>query len=77
MARIDIEIEDYLDEVATKYLVRELERRKGLKDYKINIDSIEIPEFQTPEKLLSYLKKLLHLREWHDKRRIIVEIEQL
>jgi len=77
MARIDIEIEEYLDEVDTKYLVQELKKRKDLRDYKVNIDTIEIPEFKTPEQILSFIKKLLHLREWHDKTRIIKEIEQL
>jgi hypothetical protein len=77
MARIDIEIEDYLDEVDTKYLVRELNKREGFKITEFDLNKIEIPSFKTPELLLSYLKKILHLREWHDKKRIINEIESL
>ena len=77
MARIDVEIEDYLDEVNTKYLVQELKRRKDLKDYKLDIDQFEVPSFETPDALLKFLKRILGLREWHDKKRIISEIEQL
>jgi len=77
MARIDVEIEDYLDEVDTKYLVQELKKRKDFKITELNLNDIEIPQFKTPELLLYYLKKLLHLREWHDKNRIIKEIQEL
>jgi hypothetical protein len=77
MARIDIEIEDYLDEVATKYLVKELEKRHDLKDYKIDLYSIETPEFKNGTQLLSYIKKLLGLREFHDMERVISEIKLL
>lgn len=77
MARIDIEIEDYLDEVDTKYLVQELEKRKDYKVTELDLRNLDIPQFKTPELLLSYLKRILHLREWHDKKRIIQEIESL
>lgn len=77
MARIVVEIEDYLDEVDTKYLVQELLKRKDRYKYKCDLNQNEIPEFKTPELLLSYLKKILHLREWHDKNRIIKEIQEL
>jgi hypothetical protein len=77
MARIDVEIEDYLDEVSTRYLVQELRRRHDFKDYKFDIDQFEIPSFETPDALLKFLKRILGLREWHDKKRIIFEIEQL
>jgi hypothetical protein len=77
MARIDIEIEDYLDEVDTKYLVQELQKRKDIDLSLFDLNNIDIPKFKTPEQLLSYLKRLLGLREWHDKKRIIQEIESL
>ena len=77
MARIDVEIEDYLDEVDTKYLVQELEKRDDVKNYKLSIDHFQIPSFETPDELLRFLKIILDLREWHDKKRIISEIEQL
>lgn len=76
MARIDIEIEEYLDEVDTKYLVQELEKRHDLKDYKINLD-YEIPEFKDGTQLLKYIKKLLGLREFYDIERVISEIREL
>jgi len=75
MARIDVEIEDYLGEIDTKYLVQELRKRKDVKG--IQLDNIDIPVFETDDQLLKYLKKILGLREWHDKKRIIQEIENL
>ena len=77
MARIDVEIEEYLDEVDTKYLVQELKKRKNFKISELDLDNMDIPEFKTPELLLAYLKRILHLRQWHDKQRIIQEIEAL
>lgn len=75
MARIEVEIEDYLDEVDTKYLIKELKRRKKITD--LDLNELDIPEFKTPELLLSYIKRLLHIRPWHDKERIISEINDL
>jgi hypothetical protein len=77
MARIDIEIEDYLDEVATKYLIQELKKRADFKPSDIDLTDIEIPKFKTSDQLLKFIKQLLGLREWHDKKRIIKEIEDL
>lgn len=77
MARIDVEIEDYLDEVDTKYLVQELKKRKDFKSIDLDLRDIEIPIFKTPEQLLKFIKLVLGLREWHDKKRIISEIESL
>jgi hypothetical protein len=85
MARIDIEIEEYLDEVRTEYLVDELLRRKDAiqkllehKELKItNINEIIIPEFKTSDDVLNHLKLILRLKSWHDKKRIITEIENL
>lgn len=79
MARIDVEIEDYLDEVDTKYLVRELEKRRDIKEFidTNTLVNIELPEFRNRQELLKYIKKLLGLRLWHDKQRVISEIEDL
>ena len=85
MARIDIEIEDYLDEVRTEYLVNEIVKRKDAvteilkhKEIKIaNIDEFAIPSFNTSEDVLKYIRLVLSLKPWHDKKRIIQEIEQL
>jgi hypothetical protein len=68
MARIDIEIEDYLDEVATKYLVQELKKRNDFTAKDLDLTEIEIPKFKNSEQLLKYLKQLLGLRTWHDKK---------
>jgi uncharacterized phage-like protein YoqJ len=77
MARIDIEIEEYLDEVDTKYLVQELNKRKDRNNYRIDIDDYDIPIFKDSEQLLKYIKRLLGLRQWHDKNRVISEIKEL
>jgi hypothetical protein len=85
MARIDVEIEDYLDEVNTRYLVEELLKRRNLsekdilelKQMKIGISEMAIPDFKTSEQLLNHIKIILGLRPWHDKKRIIQEIESL
>ena len=81
MARIDIEIEDYLYEVDTKYLVKELAKRRDLKDHKAELKNIpqdwDLPEFKTQEELLNYIKRVLHLKPWHGKDRIIKEIQEL
>ncbi len=76
MARIDIEIEDYLDEVDTKYLVQELLKRKDRNKYKLDMD-IDLPTFRDSNELLKHIKRLLGLREWHDKNRVITEIKDL
>lgn len=77
MARIDIEIEDYLDEVDTKYLVQELNKRKDRGNYKIDIDDYDIPVFNNSGQLLNFIKRLLGLRQWHDINRVISEIKEL
>lgn len=77
MARIDIEIEDYLDEVDTRYLVQELQKRKDLKNYKIKLDQFDLPDFKNSNEIFEYIKKVLGLREWHDKDRVIAEIREL
>lgn len=77
MARIDVEIEDYLDEVDTKYLVQELLKRKDRNKYKIDITDFDILEFSNTRQLLNYIKRLLGLREFHDINRIINELKEL
>lgn len=85
MARIDIEIEDYLDEVRTEYLFHEIKKRKDFKDFKDFIkEYIDeempkyiIPEFKTSIEILDFIKLVLGLKKWHDKKRIINEIESL
>jgi hypothetical protein len=82
MARIDIEIEDYLDEVRTEYLFKEIKKRKDFKDFiKEYIDEempkYIIPEFKTSIEILDFIKLVLGLKKWHDKKRIINEIESL
>jgi hypothetical protein len=48
MASIDFEVEDYLDECALEYLIRELSRRfkKGNEDQKKKITSLFYTEFK-------------------------------
>jgi|GEM_PF-5109930 len=85
MARIEVEIEDYLDEVDTKYLVRELLQRNDYEKVLIeenrktalSINDIILPEFKTSDQILVYIKRLLGLKPWHDKDRIISEINNL
>jgi hypothetical protein len=85
MARIEVEIEDYLDEVDTKYLVRELLKRNDYEKVLIeenrktalSINDIILPEFKTSDQILVYIKRLLGLKPWHDKDRIISEINNL
>lgn len=78
MARIDIEIEDYLYEVDTKYLVNELRKRKdGINQLGLDPEEIEIPKFKTPDHKLRFIKLILGLRQWHDKERVISEIQSL
>jgi hypothetical protein len=59
---VDIDILDYLDEVSTQELIKELLSRKD--------------KFETPEKLLT-IKMILGLKEYHTKERLIKEIESL
>ncbi len=82
MARIDIEIEDYLDEVDTRYLLEELMKRKDfspdkLKGLGLDLNEIARPNFKTTESVLDYLKFVLRLKPWHGKKEILAEIESL
>lgn len=82
MARIEVEIEEYLDEVRTEILFRELKKRKDFKDfiesyYDEETPKYIIPAFDTSEQLLDFLKIVLKLQKWHDKERIISEIKSL
>jgi len=74
MARIEVEIEDYLDEIDDKYLIKELKKRK----YNVVLSEYpEYPKFDTPDELLTYIKGLLGLKPWHGKEQIIKEISEL
>lgn len=85
MALIEIEIENYLGDIDTKYLVNELLKRKDavrelfkhkeIKDS--NINELLIPVFRTTEDTLDYIRLILRLKKWHSKESIIAEIEQL
>jgi hypothetical protein len=60
MARIEVEIEDYLDEVETRYLVKELKRRKVLPElFEENAKALQFDGFtRTPKRfaLIEFLK---------------------
>jgi hypothetical protein len=79
---VDVDIEDYLDECESKYLIRELNKR-GFnipeKDpyKKRNKKRYIFPEFETPEEVISFLKEAVGLKQFHDKKRLINEIEAL
>jgi len=82
MARIDIEIEEYLDEVRSKYLFDELKKRK---DFKILIEDYYqemklayiIPDFKVSDDVLDFLKIVLNLKKWDTKDKIIEAIKEL
>ena len=82
---VDVEIEDYLDEVESKSLIKELERRgfkvpqkegEIVKDIYGNVH-YNFPEFKSPEQLLGFIKEALGLKSWHDKKRLFSEIDNL
>jgi hypothetical protein len=77
MARIEVEIEDYLDEVDTKYLVQELKKRKDNTENLSRYEDFEIPSFKNSSLLLLYIKKCLGLRQWHDINIVIETIKSL
>lgn len=64
MARIDIDLEDYLDEVDTRFLIRELNNRKKIGQLKNDLDEIldelEINDFCPPIKTILDQQK----RDW-------------
>ena len=64
---IDIDIEDYLDEISTEVLLDELKRRgKEIK---------AIYEFKSDTKKMNYIKAIFGLREIHTKERLLEEIK--
>ena len=73
MARIDVEIEDYLDEVESKYLVEELSRRKGFEFLKTKIEK---EEFRLHSKI-KQIQDILGLQPFTNKEDIINEIKEL
>ncbi len=80
MARVDIDIEDYLDEVATNCLVEELRRRKGTKEAIDECDDIEeilwAENFQK-KSTIDKLREILQLKPWATKEEITKEINDL
>lgn len=83
---IDIDIEDYINEISTHSLISELASRKNVvTDFRrIGIDILKeidddeiIADLKERYDTLSLIKKVLDIRSWHDKKRIIQEIESL
>lgn len=62
--------ENFLSEVSDDTLLKEIKTRH------LNPDDIEF-NFYTPKQILNHFKKRLGLREYHDKERIIKEIQDL
>jgi hypothetical protein len=81
MARIDIEIEDYLDEVRTEYLFHEIKKRKDFKDFiKEYIDEempkYIIPEFKTSIEILDFIKLVLGLKNGMIKKESLMKLNR-
>jgi hypothetical protein len=82
MAQIDIDIEDYLDEVKTEYLISELLKRKNKsKAFKECWEECDTDDLIEEVKsrfegggILKLLRSILNLRAYDDKKRIIEEI---
>ena len=70
MARIDVDIEDYLGEVDTDKLVDELKTRKKFRNFNFDKPNVKGDK-------LSELKELLGLRPYATKDEIIREINEL
>jgi hypothetical protein len=72
MARISIEvdIEDYINEIESNDLIKELKKRGK------SIPS-DVPIFSTREKHLRYIKWVLGLQPYHDNERVLAEIKEL
>lgn len=86
MARIDIDIEDFLDEVRTEDLITELSHRENCKSEfkRLGVDILDelsdedvISDLEDRFTPLNLIRKILGLRPWHDKERIIKEINEL
>jgi len=81
---VDVDIEDYLDEVESKYLVKELNQRGFNIPEEIEVkkdnygkEIYSFPVFKTKEDLLRFVKEAIGLKPWHDKERVINEIKEL
>lgn len=80
---VNIDIDDIIDEIDDDVLVDELNRRGyNIKQKKIrtslhNLDDYEYPDFKTKEELLLFIKGVLGSRSWHDKNRVLDEINDL
>ncbi len=71
LIEVDIDIEDYLGEVDTSDLLEELESRD---DFFLGDFSFD---FKTPKQQYEAVKKVLGLREFHDKERALRELQEL
>ena len=67
MALIDIDIEDYVDDISTETLLSEL-RSRGK-------ELSAIYEFKTDIEKINYLKSIFGLQERHSKWRLLEEIK--
>ncbi len=71
LIKVDINIDEYLDEVDTSDLLEELECRSV--DFEKSFDY----DFKTPKHQYNAVKKVLGLREFHDKERVLRELQDL
>jgi hypothetical protein len=68
---VDIDIEDYLDEVKDKYLIAEIENR----GYKVTGGKTKVAG--STKELIKHIKELLNLQPYHTKERVMQEIKDL
>ena len=83
LIEVDIDLEDYLDEVKSRYLVKELNKR-GYKipEKKEDVDVKEESEFtfrdfETAPDVIKFLKKFMGLQHYQDNERLLTEIKDL
>lgn len=78
---MNLDVEDYLDEASERTLIAELNRRGYdlIEKKKVTKDKDEyiLPEFKTREELKKFLYQAMGIREWHNKERLISEINEL
>ena len=75
MAKVNVFIEDWVDidlnEIDTDDLMEELKSRDDVEEIEL------IPKFKEPQGQLAFIKETLGLKNWHDKERVLQEIELL
>lgn len=78
---MNLDVEDYLDEASERTLIAELNRRGYdlIEKKKVTKDKDEyiLPEFNTREELKKFIYQAMGIRQWHDKERLIAEINEL